>query len=146
MHQDLLFPQEKSALYPLLAQQMTSLAQDSLLISTLANASALLFEALPDINWAGFYLLRGEMLHLGPFQGKTACTQIPLGRGVCGTAAATRQVQLVPDVAQFPSHIACDRHPGRKSSFRSCWKIPSLACWILIRRCTIASMNRTLKG
>lgn len=108
MHQDLLFPQEKSALYPLLAQQMTSLAQDSLLISTLANASALLFEALPDINWAGFYLLRGEMLHLGPFQGKTACTQIPLGRGVCGTAAATRQVQLVPDVEQFPGHIACD--------------------------------------
>ncbi len=108
MHQNMIFPQEKTALYLLLAQQITQLAQDALPISTLANASALLFEALPDINWAGFYLLRGEMLHLGPFQGKTACTQIPLGRGVCGAAAKTRQIQLVPDVMQFPGHIACD--------------------------------------
>ena len=108
MHQEILFPHEKTALYPLLAQQIAALAEDSQPLSTLANASALLYEALPDINWAGFYLASGDMLHLGPFQGRTACTQIPFGRGVCGTAAATRQVQVVPDVERFPGHIACD--------------------------------------
>lgn len=87
MHQEILFPREKAALYPLLAQQIAALAEDSQPLSTLANASALLYEALPDINWAGFYLVSGDMLHLGPFQGRTACTQIPFGRGVCGTAA-----------------------------------------------------------
>lgn len=95
MHQEILFPREKAALYPLLVQQIAALAEDSQPLSTLANASALLYEALPDINWAGFYLASGDMLHLGPFQGRTACTQIPFGRGVCGTAAATRQVQVV---------------------------------------------------
>ena len=90
MHQEILFPHEKTALYPLLAQQIAALAEDSQPLSTLANASALLYEALPDINWAGFDLASGDMLHLGPFQGRTACTQIPFGRGVCGTAAATR--------------------------------------------------------
>lgn len=109
MHQEMLFPQEKTALYPLLQQQITALAEDSLLLSTLSNAAALLYEALPDINWAGFYLLQGNMLHLGPFQGKTACTQIPLGRGVCGTAAATQHLQRVEDVSRFPGHIACDQ-------------------------------------
>lgn len=109
MHQEILFPTEKAMLYPLLTQQITSLAEDSPLLSTLANATALLYEALPDINWAGFYLLKGNMLHLGPFQGKTACTQIPVGRGVCGTAAATQQLQLVEDVSHFPGHIACDQ-------------------------------------
>ena len=108
MHQEILFPREKAELYPLLAQQIAALAEDSQPLSTLANASALLYEALPDINWAGFYLASGDMLHLGPFQGRTACTQIPFGRGVCGTAAATRQVQVVPDVQRFPGHIACD--------------------------------------
>ena len=107
MHQEILFPREKAALYPLLAQQIAALAEDSQPLSTLANASALLYEALPDINWVGFYLASGDMLHLGPFQGKTACTQIPFGRGVCGTAAATRQVQVVQDVQRFPGHIAC---------------------------------------
>ena len=107
MHQEILFPREKAALYPLLAQQIAALAEDSQPLSTLANASALLYEALPDINWAGFYLASGDMLHLGPFQGRTACTQIPFGRGVCGTAAATRQVQVVQDVQRFPGHIAC---------------------------------------
>ena len=77
-------------------------------VSALSNAAALLWDALVDINWAGFYLLKEDMLHLGPFQGKTACTLIPVGRGVCGTAAATRQIQLVTDVHQFPGHIACD--------------------------------------
>ena len=90
MHQEILFPREKAELYPLLAQQIAALAEDSQPLSTLANAAALLYEALPDINWAGFYLASGDMLHLGPFQGRTACTQIPFGRGVCGTAAATR--------------------------------------------------------
>lgn len=108
MHQEILFPREKAALYPLLAQQIAALAEGAQPLSTLANASALLYEALPDINWAGFYLCRGDTLYLGPFQGKTACTTIPLGRGVCGTAAATRQMQVVPDVARFAGHIACD--------------------------------------
>ena len=77
-------------------------------ISNLANAAALLWQGLPELNWAGFYLLEGEKLILGPFQGKTACIEIPLGRGVCGTAAAEDQTQLVPDVHAFKGHIACD--------------------------------------
>ncbi|MBR7075237.1 MAG: GAF domain-containing protein [Oscillospiraceae bacterium] len=77
-------------------------------IANLANASALIYESLEDLNWAGFYLLEGESLVLGPFQGKPACIEIPLGRGVCGTAAQTGQTQLVPDVHLFPGHIACD--------------------------------------
>jgi len=77
-------------------------------IANLSNAAALLWGALDGINWAGFYLLEGETLVLGPFQGKPACIEIPLGRGVCGTAAAADQTQLVPDVHKFPGHIACD--------------------------------------
>jgi GAF domain-containing protein len=77
-------------------------------LANLANAAALLYEALPKLNWAGFYLLRGEELVLGPFQGKVACVRIPLGRGVCGTAAARQQTVVVPDVHAFPGHIACD--------------------------------------
>ena len=77
-------------------------------IANLANASALIYESLEDLNWAGFYLLEGESLVLGPFQGKPACIEIPMGRGVCGTAAQTGQTQLVPDVHLFPGHIACD--------------------------------------
>lgn len=77
-------------------------------IANLANAAALLFARLPDVNWAGFYLLRGEQLVLGPFQGKPACVRIEVGRGVCGTAAARRETIVVPDVHQFPGHIACD--------------------------------------
>ena len=77
-------------------------------IANLANASALIHESLEDLNWAGFYLLEGETLVLGPFQGRPACIEIPLGRGVCGTAAQTGQTQLVPDVHLFPGHIACD--------------------------------------
>ncbi len=94
--------------------------------ANLANAAALLFQELPDVSWAGFYLTEegaptlaeggpdpeaakaGKMLVLGPFQGKTACIEIPWGRGVCGTAAKTRETQLVPDVNAFPGHIACD--------------------------------------
>lgn len=78
-------------------------------IANAANLSALVFHGLPDLNWAGFYLLRHEgELVLGPFQGKPACIRIPVGRGVCGTAAARRASVLVPDVHAFPGHIACD--------------------------------------
>ena len=76
--------------------------------ANLANASALLWQHLPDINWAGFYKMEAGKLVLGPFQGKPACIVIPLGKGVCGTAAAQDSTQLVPDVHQFPGHIACD--------------------------------------
>ena len=78
-------------------------------IANAANLSALIHHGLPDLNWAGFYLLReGGELVLGPFQGKPACIRIPLGRGVCGTAAERRESVLVPDVHAFPGHIACD--------------------------------------
>ncbi len=108
MHQDVNWPAEKSALYPLLAQQLSALVDGCPPLSAMANAASLLWEALPDINWAGFYLLKGQTLHLGPFQGKTACVQIPVGRGVCGTAARTCNIQLVQNVHEFPGHIACD--------------------------------------
>jgi len=77
-------------------------------IANMANAAALLFEYLPDLNWAGFYRLIGDELVLGPFQGKTACIRIAMGKGVCGTAAATRETQVIEDVHAFPGHIACD--------------------------------------
>jgi len=73
-----------------------------------ANLASLIFHALPEVNWAGFYLMKGGELVLGPFQGKPACVRIPLGRGVCGTAARERRTLLVPDVEAFPGHIACD--------------------------------------
>ena len=77
-------------------------------IANAANLSALIFNALPDINWVGFYFLEGDELIVGPFQGQPACVQIPLGKGVCGTAAATRSTQRVEDVHAFEGHIACD--------------------------------------
>lgn len=77
-------------------------------IANLANASALLWQELPDINWVGFYQLLGDRLVLGPFQGKPACIQIPLGKGVCGKAAAEERVLRVENVHEFPGHIACD--------------------------------------
>lgn len=78
------------------------------LIANLANASALLWQSLPDLNWVGFYLLKGDRLVLGPFQGKPACIEIPLGKGVCGSAAAENRTVLVKNVHDFPGHIACD--------------------------------------
>jgi len=81
---------------------------ESSFLATLANTSALLFERLEEVNWAGFYLLEGETLVLGPFQGKIACVRIPVGRGVCGTAVAQNRVQRVDDVHAFDGHIACD--------------------------------------
>ena len=77
-------------------------------IANLANAAALLYESLEGINWAGFYLLEGDTLVLGPFMGKPACIEIPMGRGVCGASAASGKTQLVPNVHEFPGHIACD--------------------------------------
>ena len=92
-----------------LAAQLAALTEDvPYEIANLSNASALLWEHLPDINWAGFYKMEGGALVLYPFQGKPACIRIPVGRGVCGTAVAEDQVQLVYDVHQFPGHIACD--------------------------------------
>ena len=108
MHQKIQWPTGKNDLYDLLARQLAALVTECPPISALSNAAALLWDALNEINWAGFYLLKDDMLHLGPFQGKPACMSIPMGRGVCGTAAATREVQLVQDVHQFPGHIACD--------------------------------------
>ena len=95
--------------YAALVAQLAALTDDvPYEIANLSNASALLWEVLPDINWAGFYKMEGGALVLYPFQGKPACIRIPVGRGVCGTAVAEDAVQLVYDVHQFPGHIACD--------------------------------------
>jgi GAF domain-containing protein len=95
--------------YALLAAQVRSLAEeDAHWLPVLANASALVMESLPDLNWAGFYLMRGGRLVLGPFQGKVACVHIEVGRGVCGTAAELDETQLVANVHEFAGHIACD--------------------------------------
>ncbi|MGP9801065.1 GAF domain-containing protein [Rheinheimera sp. NSM] len=100
---------EKTALYRLLNQQAQALIeQEPDLIANMANLSALLFNQLPALNWAGFYIMRGAELVLGPFQGQVACVRIAVGKGVCGTAVATGEVQLVKDVHEFPGHIACD--------------------------------------
>ena len=108
-HQPTMWPGKKIELYDLLARQAAALTEGCPLpLPALANAAALLWEALPDINWAGFYLAKNDTLYLGPFQGKTACTVIPFGRGVCGTAAERHQIQVVEDVHHFPGHIACD--------------------------------------
>lgn len=100
---------KKTVDYDMLAAQLTALTDDvPYEIANLSNASALLWENLPDINWAGFYKMADGALVLYPFQGKPACIRIPVGRGVCGTAVAEDKVQLVYDVHQFPGHIACD--------------------------------------
>ena len=95
--------------YEMIRRQTESLAEESSdYIPVMANVSSLLFHTLPDINWAGFYLVKEDSLLLGPFQGKVACVRIAKGRGVCGTAWEEDSVQLVPDVHAFPGHIACD--------------------------------------
>ena len=95
--------------YENLSAQLRALAEaEPWYVPLLSNASALLMETLPDLNWAGFYLLREGELVLGPFQGRVACIRIAPGRGVCGTALAKDETQLVPDVHAFPGHIACD--------------------------------------
>lgn len=103
------FPKEKEALYPYLKKQLASLLLgERNAVANMANASALLNMALTELNWVGFYVLHGQELVLGPFQGKPACIRIPVGRGVCGTVAQTAKAQLVPDVHAFAGHIACD--------------------------------------
>ena len=95
--------------YKMLCKLLEGLTQDvPHKIANLANASALLWQELPNLNWAGFYLLEGDTLILGPFQGKPACIEIPVGKGVCGTAVKENRTLVVPDVHQFPGHIACD--------------------------------------
>jgi GAF domain-containing protein len=95
--------------YKLMKAQLEALIRDvPYEIANFANASALIWQGLADINWAGFYMMEDGALVLGPFQGKTACIRIPVGKGVCGTAVAENATQLVPDVHLFPGHIACD--------------------------------------
>jgi L-methionine (R)-S-oxide reductase len=95
--------------YRELAEQLTALiGGEPDPVANAANTAALIYHGLPDLNWAGFYFLRGEQLVLGPFQGKPACVRIALGSGVCGTAAARGEAILVADVHEFPGHIACD--------------------------------------
>lgn len=99
----------KSKFYESLNRQaLALLGGEDDLVAAMANFSALLNDNLTELNWVGFYVMRGEQLVLGPFQGKVACTRIPLGKGVCGTAAFTNQTQRVADVHQFDGHIACD--------------------------------------
>jgi L-methionine (R)-S-oxide reductase len=99
----------KKAQYAELLEQANALFEgEHDFIANAANLSALLFHSLPELNWAGFYLLKEEGLVLGPFQGKPACVRIAMGKGVCGTAAQLRQTVVVPDVEKFPGHIACD--------------------------------------
>ena len=99
----------KSKLYASLVVQLMSLLKGEYdLVANAANFSALLFNSLPNVNWAGFYFLRGEELVLGPFQGNPACVRIPMGKGVCGVAAQQCETIIVPNVHEFPGHIACD--------------------------------------
>jgi GAF domain-containing protein len=99
----------KQALYVQIAREAAALIEgESDAIANFANVAALLYHSLPDVNWAGFYLLKGDTLVVGPFQGLPACVRIAMGKGVCGTAAAKGQTIIVPDVQEFPGHIACD--------------------------------------
>lgn len=100
---------DKPELYRQLGEHLKNLlAGESDLIANAANTAALIYHTLPDINWAGFYFLKGDELVLGPFQGKPACIRIPLGKGVCSMAAKEHKSIIVPDVSKFPDHIACD--------------------------------------
>jgi L-methionine (R)-S-oxide reductase len=100
---------DKAGLYDELAQQLDGLLTgEEDFIANAANMAALLFHTLPDLNWAGFYLMKHGELVVGPFQGKPACVRIAIGKGVCGTAVARRESVLVEDVEAFPGHIACD--------------------------------------
>ena len=99
----------KSKLYASLVVQLLSLLKgEHDFIANAANFSALLFNSLPNVNWAGFYFLHGDELVLGPFQGNPACVRIPMGKGVCGVAAQQCETIIVPNVHEFPGHIACD--------------------------------------
>jgi L-methionine (R)-S-oxide reductase len=100
---------DPSATYRELHRQLAALfAHEDNVLANAANMAALLYWGLPELNWAGFYFIRRDELVLGPFQGRVACTRIALGKGVCGSAALRRQTIVVPDVHEFPGHIACD--------------------------------------
>ena len=106
---DMSTPAAKRAAYELFVAQVRSvLAGERDLLANLAQFSALVFQSVPDLNWAGFYMARGEELVVGPFQGRIACVRIPFARGVCGACARTREIQRVEDVHAFPGHIARD--------------------------------------
>ena len=112
MHEANLVPRgafDKPELYHLVVEAATSLlASEQDAIANAANLAALVYHALPDLNWLGFYFVKDGELVVGPFQGKPACVRIALGKGVCGTAALSRETVVVPDVNEFPGHIACD--------------------------------------
>jgi L-methionine (R)-S-oxide reductase len=102
-------PMSKPEMYQNLCSQLSELLRGEMdFLANAANAVALIYRSLPDINWAGFYFKRGQDLVLGPFQGAPACTRIPIGQGVCGKAAATRETVIVEDVSKFDGHIVCD--------------------------------------
>lgn len=106
---DIVYPEDKCEFYKVIHEQLKGLLEGEVnVMPNLSNTSALLYNSLKDINWAGFYLASGNKLLLGPFQGKPACIRIPWGKGVCGTAASLRKTIVVPDVHEFPGHIACD--------------------------------------
>ena len=144
--------------YKLLAKQIDVLAEDEPnYIPVLSNASALLYENMEDLNWAGFYLMDKGSLLLGPFQGKVACIRIPLGKGVCGTAAGNDETQLVANVHEFAGHIACDsasnsevvvplhNFPGGFLLFRRQFGNPGFLCFgsvsLFLFYCEESSMN-----
>ena len=96
-------------MYDLMVRQLVEVSEGSRVpLSMLSNCASLIFLTMDRLNWVGFYLVKNQTLYLGPFQGKPACTVIPFGKGVCGTAAASQQIQRVEDVHAFPGHIACD--------------------------------------
>jgi len=106
---DMSTPDAKRASYELLVAQVRSVLEGERdWLANLAQFSALVYQSVPHLNWAGFYMARGQELVVGPFQGKVACVRIPFTRGVCGACASTLQIQLVEDVHAFPGHIACD--------------------------------------
>lgn len=106
---DFIYPEDPEEFYDVLLVQLKNLLEgERQLIAGLSNAAALLYQALPGVSWAGFYLYRQGGLLLGPFQGKPACIRIPVGKGVCGAALEAGKTQLVADVLEYPGHIACD--------------------------------------
>lgn len=100
---------DKKQMYNFMKMRLTALiGEESDWLANLSNAAALMWQILEDVNWTGFYLMKDDKLVLAPFQGKPACVNLTLGKGVCGTAAETKEVQLVKDVHDFPGHVACD--------------------------------------
>ena len=109
MFESVEMPENKEDFYRLLLEQAKALTEgEGDALANLANIASLLYTTMGEVNWAGFYIARGEQLVLGPFMGRPACVRIPFGRGVCGTAAVEKGTQLVEDVHAFPGHIACD--------------------------------------